>query len=197
MQTIDNQIEIIQQKEELPLPIFAQAYATLRKNSMLDHLISSLERGENIEHYGRLVFVIVARYFLPVGEIVRLLTQDATSNFISEREALNLVNQVISKDYNPPVRSKEICLGLYLPNILTLQKFLLFFLLVFFFFFFYRRDIEFFNGKLTKSFPSVQTSRIPIPQMFTRTSPFLLTSIITSSTTTMRNRDKCKSKRTA
>jgi hypothetical protein len=35
--------------------------AELRKNAMMAHLIDALSRGEDIGHYGRLVFVMVAR----------------------------------------------------------------------------------------------------------------------------------------
>ena len=36
----------------------------LRKNDMMTHLLDALDRGQDIGHYGRLVFAMVARHFL-------------------------------------------------------------------------------------------------------------------------------------
>ncbi len=35
------------------------ALADLQKDSMMSHLLSSLENGRSIQHYGRLVFAMV------------------------------------------------------------------------------------------------------------------------------------------
>ncbi|CAM4015536.1 hypothetical protein G4177_05800 [Corallococcus sp. ZKHCc1 1396] len=35
----------------------------LRANGMMSHLLTSLEAGEDIGHYGRLLFAMVARHF--------------------------------------------------------------------------------------------------------------------------------------
>jgi hypothetical protein len=48
----------------------------LRKDSMMAHLLDSLEAGKDIGHYGRLVFAMVARHFLPEDEVVGWLTRD-------------------------------------------------------------------------------------------------------------------------
>jgi len=75
----------------------------LRKNDMVAHLIDSLESGKDIGHYGRLVFVMVARYFLSEDEIVRLLKNDPD---FSEEDARSLYKQVVSRGYNPPKRER-------------------------------------------------------------------------------------------
>lgn len=69
----------------------------LKQNKMMQHLIDALERGEDIGHYGRLVFVMVARHFLSEEELVAQLQQN-----LSEEEARALCRQVDAHDYNPP-----------------------------------------------------------------------------------------------
>ena len=39
------------------------AFDELRNSSMMRHLLETLERGESIGHYGRLVFAMVSRHF--------------------------------------------------------------------------------------------------------------------------------------
>ena len=75
----------------------------LRKNGMMTHLLDALDRGDDIGHYGRLVFAIVARHFLPEDELVRRLANDRD---LSEEDARTLVSQVQEHDYNPPRREK-------------------------------------------------------------------------------------------
>ena len=40
---------------------------------MMTHLISALEAGKDIGHYGRLVFAMVARHFLSESELISYL----------------------------------------------------------------------------------------------------------------------------
>lgn len=40
----------------------------LRKNGMMAHLLDALDTGQDIGHYGRLVFAMVARHFLDEQE---------------------------------------------------------------------------------------------------------------------------------
>jgi hypothetical protein len=79
------------------------AFEELRKNEMMAHLLDSLNAGQDIGHYGRLVFVMVARHFVDEEELVAKLQQDPTCG---EEEARSLVAQVTSRDYNPPRREK-------------------------------------------------------------------------------------------
>ncbi len=67
------------------------------------HLLDSLEAGEDIGHYGRLVFVMVARHFVDEEELVEKLLEGAGCD---ETEARSLVEQVENHDYNPPRREK-------------------------------------------------------------------------------------------
>ena len=75
---------------------------TLRQNAMMAHLIDALQRQEDIGHYGRLVFAMVARHFLSESELITLLQQNPG---VTEQEARSLFLQVQGKDYSPPRRS--------------------------------------------------------------------------------------------
>ena len=77
--------------------------AELRKNGMMSHLMDALAQGENIGHYGRLVFVMVARYFLPEEHLLKQLQADPN---MDEDKARALIEQVVSKGYSPPSREK-------------------------------------------------------------------------------------------
>ncbi|HLL02119.1 MAG TPA: hypothetical protein VK539_16120 [Myxococcaceae bacterium] len=78
-------------------------FEALRKNGMMAHLLDSLEAGQNIGHYGRLVFAMVARHFVDDDALVAQLRKDPDFN---EDEARALVEQVKGRDYNPPRREK-------------------------------------------------------------------------------------------
>jgi DNA primase large subunit len=69
----------------------------------MSHLLDALAAGKDIGHYGRLVFAIVARYFLSADEVASLLTKDPK---MGEREARGLLRQVEEHDYSPPRREK-------------------------------------------------------------------------------------------
>lgn len=73
----------------------------LRDSKMMAHLMDALERGDDVQHYGRLVFAMVARYFLEEGEITTLLARQPD---VDEEEARALLLQVKQRDYNPPHR---------------------------------------------------------------------------------------------
>jgi DNA primase large subunit len=75
----------------------------LRKSEMMAHLLDALDAGENIEHYGRLVFAMIARHFLSKEEVIEYLLKDEAC---SEAEAKSLYEQVQGKDYNPPKRDR-------------------------------------------------------------------------------------------
>jgi hypothetical protein len=75
----------------------------LRRNRMMAHLLDALDAGQDIGHYGRLVFAIVARHFLSPDEVVSLLHKDPK---MGEREARGLLRQVEEHDYSPPRREK-------------------------------------------------------------------------------------------
>jgi DNA primase large subunit len=77
--------------------------AELRKNGMMAHLMDGLSRGENIGHYGRLVFVMVARYFLSEAQLFKQLLLDPD---MDEEKARALIEQVATKGYSPPSREK-------------------------------------------------------------------------------------------
>ncbi len=75
----------------------------LRKDSMMAHLLDSLAAGKDIGHYGRLVFAMVARHFLPHDEVLAWLTKDR--DFADEQARL-MLRQVEGRDYNPPKRDR-------------------------------------------------------------------------------------------
>lgn len=74
----------------------------LRDSTMMTHLMDSLEQGKDIGHYGRLVFVMVARFFVPEDKIVDLLAKESD---VSEEEARAFYAEVKGHDYNPPRRN--------------------------------------------------------------------------------------------
>jgi hypothetical protein len=77
--------------------------AELRKDSMMAHLLDSLAAGQDIGHYGRLVFAMVARHFLSQEEMVSWLMRDPD---FPEADATNMLRQVEQHDYNPPNRER-------------------------------------------------------------------------------------------
>ncbi len=79
------------------------AIEALRKSDMMAHLLDALEQGQDIGHYGRLVFAMVARHFMDEEELVTYLRKDRD---FSEEQARALYLQVQGRDYNPPRRDK-------------------------------------------------------------------------------------------
>jgi hypothetical protein len=75
----------------------------LRASPMMAHLLDALEEGTGSGHYGQLVFVMVARFFLDEDELVRLLAHQPDQ---SEEDVRALVAQVRQHDYNPPARER-------------------------------------------------------------------------------------------
>ncbi len=79
------------------------AVEDLRKNDMMAHLLDALDAGQDIGHYGRLVFAMVARHFISEDDLITYLQKDTDFN---RPDAQSLVQQVQGKDYNPPRREK-------------------------------------------------------------------------------------------
>ena len=52
----------------------------LRQSPMMNHMLEALENGEDIGHYGRLTFAMIARYFVENEELVGLLTKDTDAD---------------------------------------------------------------------------------------------------------------------
>ena len=75
----------------------------LRQSPMMGHLLDALDKWEDIGHYGRLVFAMIARHFVSDDELVELLTKDHDAD---EREIRTMVQQVQEKGYSPPRREK-------------------------------------------------------------------------------------------
>src|SRR6266545_6313458 len=76
---------------------------TLRNNETMAHLLDALDHGKDIGHYGRLVFVMVARHFLSEDELSAKLQKGKD---VDEEKALALIHQVANKGYSPPSREK-------------------------------------------------------------------------------------------
>ncbi|HEX8618974.1 MAG TPA: hypothetical protein VF911_15430 [Thermoanaerobaculia bacterium] len=70
---------------------------------MMSHLLDALERGEDIGHYGRLTFAMIARHFLDENELCAWLQKNPG---VSEHDAKVLLTQVEGRDYNPPRRER-------------------------------------------------------------------------------------------
>lgn len=75
----------------------------LREDRMMAHLLDSLSRGEDIGHYGRLTFTMIARHFLSDDEVLAELVKD---NDFSEEDARQMLVQVEGRDYSPPRRER-------------------------------------------------------------------------------------------
>ncbi len=75
----------------------------LRQSEMMNHLLDALDKGEDIGHYGRLTFAMVAHHFLDREELVAWLAKDGDTD---ENEARALVQQVEERGYNPPKRER-------------------------------------------------------------------------------------------
>jgi len=82
-------------------PTPAKAPRELCRSPMMAHLVEALEAGTDVGHFGRLVFAIVARYFLDEAELVDLLARQPGQD---ETQARALVLQVKTHDYSPPSR---------------------------------------------------------------------------------------------
>jgi hypothetical protein len=67
------------------------------------HMLDALEAGQDIGHYGRLVFAMVARHFMDEGELLAYLHKNPG---FTEEEARALYHQVQGRDYNPPRRER-------------------------------------------------------------------------------------------
>jgi hypothetical protein len=76
------------------------AVEDLRQSPMMGHMLDALDNGEDIGHYGRLVFAMIGRHFVSNDELVELLTKD------DEQEIRALVQQIEDKGYSPPRREK-------------------------------------------------------------------------------------------
>jgi hypothetical protein len=75
----------------------------LRQSPMMAHVLDALDNGEDIGHYGRLVFAMIGRHFVSNDELVELLTKDHDAD---EQEIRAMVQQVQDKGYSPPKREK-------------------------------------------------------------------------------------------
>ena len=79
------------------------AVQDMQQNEMMSHLTAALEAGQDIGHYGRLVFAMVARHFLGEDELVSRLAKNPGFDNVQARA---LVKQVQGRDYNPPKRER-------------------------------------------------------------------------------------------
>ena len=75
----------------------------LQRSPMMSHLLDALDQGKDIGEYGRLTFAMVAHHFVEPEELVKLLLK---GKGIDDHGARALVQQVESRDYNPPKRER-------------------------------------------------------------------------------------------
>ena len=75
----------------------------LRQSPMMSHMLDALDNGEDIGHYGRLVFAMIGRHFVDNDELVELLTKDHDAE---EGEIRAMVQQAEEKGYSPPRRER-------------------------------------------------------------------------------------------
>jgi DNA primase large subunit len=75
----------------------------VRRGALMTHLFDALERGEDIGHYGRLTFAMIAHNYLDRDDLVDWLSKDKS---FDQQQAKALVQQVEERDYNPPSRRR-------------------------------------------------------------------------------------------
>lgn len=75
----------------------------VRTDPMMASLLDRLDAGEDIGHYGRLVFAMVARHFANDDEVAGALQKDRDLDASAARA---LLEQVAAADYSPPKRDK-------------------------------------------------------------------------------------------
>ncbi len=75
----------------------------LRKDPMMAHLLDRLDEGTDVGHYGRLVFAMVARHFMPHADVIAWMTKD---NDFTADQAQQMLHQVEGRDYTPPRRER-------------------------------------------------------------------------------------------
>ena len=75
----------------------------LLNEPMMERLIGTLESGNSIGHYGRLVFAMVARHFMEGDEVLRYLEMDPECD---SEQSRSLLRQVEERNYNPPKRER-------------------------------------------------------------------------------------------
>lgn len=79
------------------------ALEDLKDSPMMRHLLETLEHGESVGHYGRLVLAMVARHFADDDEVASVLARDPECDAAQARA---LVRQVKARNYNPPHRDR-------------------------------------------------------------------------------------------
>ncbi len=92
-----------QQPAPLPSTSPSDGESELRKEPMMVRLMDALAAGEDVGHYGRLVFAMVARHFMPQDDVLQYLAHDRD---FSEEQARAMLQQVESRDYTPPRRER-------------------------------------------------------------------------------------------
>lgn len=75
----------------------------LRDSPMMARLMDAMRDGQDVGHFGRLLFVMVARFFLSDEEMLKLLRKQPD---FDEKEALVMLTQVKERGYNPPKRER-------------------------------------------------------------------------------------------
>ena len=81
------------------------AIEELKKSTMMSHLLAALDQGQDIGHYGRLVFVMVGQHFLSPEELKTELMKDKDCD---DQKAQAIISQVEAKGYSPPKRERII-----------------------------------------------------------------------------------------
>ncbi len=93
-------VDVLECEPHFPTPM---AIEDLRRNAMMNHLLTALERGQDIGHYGRLVFAMIGRHFLDEDALSAWLQKNPG---VTEEDARALCRQVQERDYNPPRRER-------------------------------------------------------------------------------------------
>ena len=80
------------------------AIEELKQEPMMAHLVATLDSGDSVGHYGRLVFAMVGRYFLEPDELCSYLQKDPEFN---EDQAKSLLSIRCSRGTTIPPKREE------------------------------------------------------------------------------------------
>lgn len=73
------------------------------ESAMMSHLLQAMQKGQDVGHYGRLVFTMIARWFMEDDQIIKLLAKQPG---MEENDARAMLAEVKARDYSPPKRDK-------------------------------------------------------------------------------------------
>ena len=94
----------VRSPQQLEPPRVAKSLDDLKRNPMMRRIIQTMESGQDVGHYGRFIFTVVASYFIGEKEITDLLKRQPEIE--DSEEALGFYLQVASARYVMPTSAR-------------------------------------------------------------------------------------------